>query len=75
MSDSYLSDLLKLETGRSARDHINSHLLEKAKNTLLNSTSSISDIAYNEGFDYPQYFNKYFKSNTGSNSTKSRSLN
>jgi AraC-like DNA-binding protein len=75
MSGSYLSDLLKIETGSSAKDHIHSHLIEKAKNSLLNSTSSISEIAYNLGFQYPQYFSKLFKSKTGNSPTEYRKLN
>ena len=65
MSGSYLSDLLKLETGRSAKDHIHSHLIEKAKTRLLNTGVSVSEVAYSLGFEYPQHFSKLFKSKTG----------
>lgn len=75
MSGSYLSDLLKLETGSSAKDHIHSYLIEKAKSTLLNSTSSISEIAYALGFEYPQHFSKLFKSKVGFSPTEYRNLN
>ena len=75
MSGSYLSDLLKIETGRSAKDHISSHLIEKAKTTLLNSNSSISEIAFNLGFDYPQHFSQLFKKKVGMNPTKYRKSN
>lgn len=75
MSGSYLSDLLKLETGRSAKDHIHSYIIEKAKTLLLNSNSSISEISYELGFEYSQHFSKLFKSKTGFNPTDYRSLN
>lgn len=75
MSGSYLSDLLKIETGSSAKDHIHSYLIEKAKTTLLNSTSSISEIAFNLGFEYPQHFSKLFKGKVGISPSEYRNLN
>lgn len=64
MSPKYLSDLLKKETGQSTQDHIHQYIIEKAKNRLLNSTESASEIAYALGFEYPQYFSKIFKKKT-----------
>jgi AraC family transcriptional activator of pobA len=64
MSPKYLSDLLKKETGSSTQDHIHKFIIEKAKYKLLNSTVSASEIAYNLGFEYPQYFSKIFKKKT-----------
>jgi AraC-like DNA-binding protein len=75
MSGSYLSDLLKLETGRSAKDHIHSYIIEKAKTTLLNKGVSVSEVAYNLGFEYPQHFSKLFKSKTGMSPTEYLNLN
>lgn len=75
MSGSYLSDLLKLETGSSAKDHIHSFLIEKAKNTLLNSTLSVSEIAFSLGFEYPQNFSKLFKNKVGFSPTQYRNFN
>ncbi len=65
LSPSYLSDILKKETGRSGKDHINDFLVDKAKNLLLSSTDSISGIAYELGFNYPHYFSRIFKKKTG----------
>lgn len=65
MSGSYLSDLLKLETGRSAKDHIYYYMIEKAKTKLIEKGFSISEVAYSLGFKYPQHFSKLFKSKTG----------
>jgi AraC-like DNA-binding protein len=75
MSGSYLSDLLKIETGRSAKDHIHAFIIEKAKTTLLNSSESISQIAFDLGFEYPQHFSKLFKSKTKMSPSEYRNLN
>ncbi|WP_149277325.1 helix-turn-helix domain-containing protein [Pareuzebyella sediminis] len=64
MSPKYLSDLLRKETGQSTQDHIHQYVIEKAKNRLLNSNESASEIAYTLGFEYPQYFSKIFKKKT-----------
>jgi AraC-like DNA-binding protein len=75
MSGSYLSDLLKLETGRSAKDHIHSYIIEKAKTLLLNSNSPISEVSYDLGFEYSQHFSKLFKLKTGISPSEYRNLN
>lgn len=75
MSGSYLSDLLKLETGRSAKDHIHSYIIEKAKTLLLNPNSSVSEVAYGLGFEYTQHFSKLFKSKTGISPSVYRNMN
>ncbi|MEN8794505.1 MAG: helix-turn-helix transcriptional regulator [Flavobacteriales bacterium] len=75
LSGSYLSDLLKIETNRSAKDHIHSFIIEKAKTILLNSSSSISEVAFGLGFNYPQHFSKLFKNKTGKSPSEYRILN
>lgn len=75
LSSSYLSDLLKKETGKNAQDLIHFHLIEEAKNNLLNTSKTVSEIAYSLGFEYPQYFNKLFKLKTGKTPVEYRSLN
>lgn len=75
LSSSYLSDLLKKETGMNAQDHIHHYLIEEAKNSLLNTTNSVSEIAYSLGFEYPQYFSKLFKLKTGSTPLEYRGMN
>ena len=76
MSPKYLSDLLRKETGQSTQDHIHQFIIEKAKNRLLNSNESASEIAYGLGFEYPQYFSKIFKKKTTMSPNKFRqSLN
>jgi AraC-like DNA-binding protein len=75
MSGSYLSDLLKLETGRSVKDHIHSYIIEKAKTILLSSDFTVSQVAYDLGFEYPQHFSKLFKTKTGYSPSDYRNLN
>ena len=75
LSPSYLSDLLKKETGKNAQEHIHYYLIEEAKGLLLNSDKNISEIAFNLGFEYPQYFNKLFKQKTGKTPMEYRNLN
>ncbi|MBS1661661.1 MAG: helix-turn-helix transcriptional regulator [Bacteroidetes bacterium] len=75
LSPSYLSDLLKKETGKNAQDHIHYYLIEEAKNMLLSTDKSVGEIAYALGFEYPQYFNKLFKQKTGKTPIEFRSKN
>ncbi|RNC84838.1 MAG: AraC family transcriptional regulator [Winogradskyella sp.] len=75
MSSNYLSDLLKKETGKSAKDHIYTFVVNRAKNKLLGTTASVSEIAYDLGFEYPQHFSKLFKKQTGMSPAKYRIQN
>lgn len=75
LSPNYLSDLLKRETGKNAQDHIHYYIIDLAKNNLLSTTSSVSEIAYALGFEYPQYFSKLFKTKTGMTPAEYRNLN
>ncbi len=63
-SPSYLSDMLRSLTGQNAQQHIHSRLIEKAKEKLSTTDLSVSEIAYELGFEYPQSFNKFFKTKT-----------
>jgi len=74
-SSNYLSDLLKKETGKTAQEHIHLFVIDKAKNKLLNSSHSISEIGYALGFEYPQHFSNLFKSKTGMSPSEFRNLN
>lgn len=65
LSPSYLSDILKRETGFGALEHIHKSIIKEAKTKLLISNKSISSIAYDLGFKYPQYFTRLFKKETG----------
>ncbi len=65
LSPSYLSDLLKSNTGKTTLEHIHLQIIEVAKERLLATNTSISEVAYSLGFDYPQYFSRLFKNKTG----------
>jgi AraC-like DNA-binding protein len=75
LSQHYFSDLIKKETGRAPKDHINDFVVERAKSMLLASELSVSEIAYDLGFNYPHYFTRLFKSKTGQTPVEYRSLN
>ena len=75
LSPNYLSDMLKKETGKSAKEHINAFVIDQAKNKLLGSSERVSQIAYDLGFEYPQHFSKLFKSRTGMSPAEYRSVN
>ena len=64
VSPNYLSDLLKVLTGQSTQQHIHDKLIEKAKEKLSTTDLSVSEIAYELGFEHPQSFSKLFKSKT-----------
>lgn len=64
LSANYLSDMLRTLTGHSTQQHIHNKLIEKAKEKLTNTNLSVSEIAYQLGFEYPQSFSKLFKSKT-----------
>ncbi len=65
VSHRYMSDTIKAETGKTAIDQINLFLVEEAKSMLLNPNLSISETAYQLGFEYPQYFTRVFKKKVG----------
>jgi AraC-like DNA-binding protein len=64
VSPSYLSGLLKVLTGQSTQQHIHNKLIERAKEKLSTTDLSISEIAYELGFEHPQSFSKLFKTKT-----------
>ncbi|WP_448555941.1 helix-turn-helix domain-containing protein [Thalassotalea montiporae] len=68
----YLSDGLKVETGKTALDNIHAYQIDRAKNMLLGSDDSIATIAYALGFEYPQYFARLFKKKVGQTPTQYR---
>ncbi|MEM6842678.1 MAG: helix-turn-helix transcriptional regulator [Bacteroidota bacterium] len=61
LSPNYLSSLLKTLTGRSTQQHIRHQLVEKAKTKLSTTELSVSEIAYELGFEHPASFSKLFK--------------
>jgi len=65
VSQRYLSDTLKKETGKTTTEHLQLYLIDEAKNILLKPNKSISEVAYQLGFEYPQYFSRLFKKKEG----------
>ena len=65
VSQRYLSDTLKKQTGKTTKEHLQLFLIDEAKNILLNPNKSISEVAYELGFEYPQYFSRLFKKRQG----------
>ncbi len=74
MSPDYLSDMLKQETGKNAQDYIHFMIIDRAKNLLLSSSNTVSEVAYKLGFEYPQYFSKLFKLKTGLTPSQYRNI-
>ncbi|MES2278797.1 MAG: helix-turn-helix transcriptional regulator [Bacteroidota bacterium] len=64
VSPGYLSGLLKTLTGQSTQQHIHNKLIEKAKEQLSTTGLTVSEIAYQLGFEHPQSFSKLFKTKT-----------
>jgi AraC family transcriptional activator of pobA len=64
ISPSYLSDMLRSLTGQSAQQHIHHKLIEKAKEKLSTTNLTVSEVAYELGFEHPQSFSKLFKTKT-----------
>ena len=64
-STGYFGTLVKIETGRSAKDIIADHLLSYAKQMLNEASLTISTVSERLGFDYPQHFARFFKAHTG----------
>ncbi|MGD1046116.1 MAG: helix-turn-helix transcriptional regulator [Bacteroidota bacterium] len=65
LSSKYLSDLLKQETGKTALELIHLYMISEAKNMLVAGDRSISEIAYQLGFENPPYFSRLFKKEVG----------
>lgn len=65
LSTNYFSDLVRKETGQSAIKHIRQRIMDIAKVRILNSNKSISQIADEMGFQYPQHFTRWFKQMEG----------
>lgn len=65
ISSGYLSDLLKIESGKTALEHIHIYLISEAKNRLAGKDETISEIAYALGFENLSYFSRLFKKEVG----------
>lgn len=65
LSPSYFGDLVKKETGRTAKDYIQKKTIEISKQRLQGQGQNVSEVAYTLGFQYPQHFTRLFKREVG----------
>ena len=65
LSSGYFGNLVRVETGRTAKDLISDHLLAHAKQLLNDEALTVTMISQHLGFEYPQHFVRFFKSHTG----------
>lgn len=66
LSPNYFGDLIKKESGKTAQEHIQDKIISLAKDKMLGSDKTVSQIAYELGFQYSQHFSRLFKKLTGS---------
>ena len=64
-STKYFGELVKTETGKTAKDFINNRLLKNAKQLLDDDSLSVTQVSQMLGFEYPQHFVRFFKAQTG----------
>lgn len=75
LSPKYFGDLVKKETGRSAQEYIQDKVIDVAKGKVLDTSKSISEIAYEIGFKYPAHFTRMFKQHVSQSPNEYRALN
>jgi AraC-like DNA-binding protein len=75
LSANYFGDLIKKETGKSAQEYIQSKIIDVAKKRIFDHNKSVSEIAYDLGFKYPQHFTRLFKQRVGVTPNEYRNLN
>ena len=75
LSSNYFGDLVKKETGKSAQEYIQNKLIDIAKEKVFDPNKSVSEIAYELGFKYPQHFSRLFKQRVGHSPNEFRRLN
>lgn len=65
LSPNYFGDLVKKETGKTPQEYIQTKLIDQAKELIVGTGKTVSQIAYELGFQYSQHFNRIFKKNVG----------
>ena len=65
LSTNYFGDLVKKESGKTALEYIQLKIINTAKEKILSGKKSVSEIAYELGFKYPQHFTRLFKQHVG----------
>ena len=74
LSANYFGDLIKKETGKTAQEYIQSKVIDVAKEKIFDQSKSVSQIAYELGFKYPQHFTRLFKQRVGQSPNEYRML-
>ena len=64
-SAKYFGELVKTETGKTAKEYINDRVLRQAKQLLSDDSLTITQVSMRLGFEYPQHFVRFFKARTG----------
>jgi AraC-like DNA-binding protein len=75
LSANYFGDLIKKETGKSAKEYIQDKIIDVAKNKTYDQDKTVNEIAYELGFKYPQHFTRMFKKEVGMSPVEFRSMN
>jgi AraC-like DNA-binding protein len=75
LSASYFGDLIKKETGKTAQEYIQAKVIDRAKERIFDQSKSVSQIAYELGFKYPQHFARLFKQWVGQSPNEYRMMN
>lgn len=73
LSSGYFGDLIKKETGKTAQEYIQAKVIDVAKERIFDQSKSVSQIAYELGFKYPQHFTRLFKQWVGQSPNEYRS--
>ena len=73
LSANYFGDMIRKQTGQTASEYIQNKLIERAKESLLSTDKTTSEIAYGLGFQYPQHLSRMFKRVTGCTPNEFRS--
>ncbi|KAF0236616.1 MAG: AraC family transcriptional [Prolixibacteraceae bacterium] len=75
LSPNYFGDLIKKETGKSAKEYVQDKIIDVAKNKTFDTGKTVNEIAYELGFKYPQHFTRLFKQRVGMTPKEFRQLN
>lgn len=73
LSANYFGEMIKKETGKTAQDYIQAKVINVAKERIFDGSKSVSQVAYELGFKYPQHFTRLFRQKVGQSPNEYRS--